>query len=143
MTDLSEHKLAKKPLGERVKHNAVWLFDHVKREWQIYVLITPMIIWFLLFLYTPMYGLQIAFKDYSIFKGVAKSPWAGLEHFETLFSNSQFIRAVKNTVITSGLTLLFGFPMPIILALMFNEILNATFKRRHKQSFTCRTSSRQ
>ncbi|MGI9499481.1 MAG: ABC transporter permease, partial [Geminicoccaceae bacterium] len=88
-----------------------------------------MIIWFLVFLYTPMYGLQIAFKDFSIFRGVAASPWVGLEHFETLFSNSQFIRAIKNTVIISVFSLLFGFPAPIILALMFNEVLNAAFKR--------------
>ncbi|MEM7045564.1 MAG: ABC transporter permease subunit [Pseudomonadota bacterium] len=88
-----------------------------------------MIIWFLVFLYKPMYGLQIAFKDFSIFRGVAESPWVGFEHFETLFANSQFIRAIKNTVIISAYTLVFGFPVPIILALMFNEVLNATFKR--------------
>lgn len=111
--------------------NGRWirLFDHFKREWQIYVMLLPTIIWFLVFLYKPMYGLQIAFKDYSIFKGVASSPWVGFEHFQTLFSNDQFIRAVKNTVTISFYNLLFGFPAPIILALMFNEILHATYKR--------------
>jgi len=103
--------------------------DRVKRDWQIYVLLAPMIIWFLVFMYTPMYGLQIAFKDYSVFRGVAASPWIGFEHFETLFHSDQFSRAVWNTVKTSSLTLLFGFPTPIILALMFNEILNATYKK--------------
>ena len=107
----------------------IWLVDHIKNEWQIYVMLAPAIIWFLLFLYKPMYGLQIAFKDYSIFRGVAASPWVGLEHFETLFSNDQFIRAVWNTVKISALNLLFGFPAPILLALMFNEILHATYKR--------------
>ncbi len=105
------------------------LFDHFKREWQIYVMLLPTIIWFLVFLYKPMYGLQIAFKDYSIFRGVANSPWVGIEHFHTLFANDQFIRAVKNTVTISFYNLLFGFPAPIILALMFNEILHATYKR--------------
>ena len=119
-------KLAKrKTLNER----AIWLCDHFKREWQIYVMLAPMIIWFILFLYKPMYGLQIAFKDYSVFRGIAASPWVGLEHFETLYSNSQFLRAVRNTFLISMLSLIFGFPVPIILALMFNEIINAVYKR--------------
>lgn len=106
-----------------------WLADHFRAEWQIYVMLAPMVIWFLMFLYKPMYGLQIAFKDYSVFRGIAASPWVGIEHFETLFANSQFLRAVKNTVFISALSLVFGFPVPILLALMFNEILNAVYKR--------------
>ena len=106
-----------------------WLADHFRAEWQIYVMLAPMIIWFLMFLYKPMYGLQIAFKDYSVFRGIAASPWVGIEHFDTLFANSQFLRAIKNTVIISALSLVFGFPVPILLALMFNEILNAVYKR--------------
>lgn len=128
MSDLARpaSKLAKrKTLNER----AIWLYDHFKREWQIYVMLAPMIIWFILFLYKPMYGLQIAFKDYSVFRGIAASPWVGLEHFETLYSNSQFLRAVRNTFLISMLSLIFGFPVPIILALMFNEIINAVYKR--------------
>ncbi|RGP35539.1 ABC transporter permease [Pseudotabrizicola alkalilacus] len=103
--------------------------DHLKREWQLYVMLIPTILWLLIFLYKPMYGLQIAFKDYSIFRGVAGSPWVGLEHFQTLFGNEQFLRALKNTVIISFYSLIFGFPMPILLALMFNEILHQTFKK--------------
>jgi len=105
------------------------LYDHFKREWQIYAMLVPTIIWFIVFLYKPMYGLQIAFKDYSIFRGVAGSDWVGFEHFQTLFSNDQFLRAIKNTIYISALNLVFGFPAPIILALMFNEILNASYKR--------------
>lgn len=103
--------------------------DHLRREWQLYVMLIPTIIWLLVFLYKPMYGLQIAFKDYSVFRGVAASPWIGFEHFETLFNNDQFLRALRNTVYISGLSLLFGFPMPILLALMFNEILREWFKK--------------
>ncbi len=114
---------------ETLSGRLVWLGWHFRREWQIYVLLAPMIIWFLVFLYKPMYGLQIAFKDYSIFRGVAGSPWIGFEHFQFLFSNDQFFRAVWNTVTISALNLLFAFPAPIILALMFNEVLNATYKR--------------
>jgi len=112
-----------------LKDKLIWLGDHFRNEWQIYLMLLPAIVWFLVFLYKPMYGLQIAFKDYSIFRGVAASPWAGLEHFETLFSNDQFIRAVWNTVKISALNLLFGFPAPILLALMFNEILHSGYKR--------------
>ena len=109
--------------------NWIKVWDHFRREWQIYAMLLPTIIWFIVFLYKPMYGLQIAFKDYSIFRGVAGSPWVGLEHFETLFSNDQFIRAVRNTITISFYNLLFGFPAPIILALMFNEIMHASYKR--------------
>ena len=115
--------------SERIYDRAVWLLDHFKREWQIYVMLAPTIIWFVMFLYKPMYGLQIAFKDYSIFRGIEGSPWVGFEHFETLFSNPQFIRAIENTLMISLYSLLFGFPMPIILALMFNEIIHAAYKK--------------
>ena len=111
------------------KERLVWLGDHFRRDWQIYLMLAPMVIWFIIFLYKPMYGLQVAFKDYSIFRGVAASPWIGIEHFETLFANSQFLRAVKNTIFISALSLIFGFPVPILLALMFNEIINAIYKK--------------
>ena len=107
----------------------VRISEHLRNEWQLYVMLLPTIIWFIVFLYKPMYGLQIAFKDFSIFRGVADSPWVGLEHFQTLFGSDQFLRAVKNTVIISFLSLCFGFPMPIILALMFNEITHQLFKK--------------
>lgn len=103
--------------------------DHLKREWQLYLMLLPTILWLLIFLYKPMYGLQIAFKDYSLFRGVAGSPWIGFEHFETLFNNDQFLRALKNTIIMSLYSLVFGFPVPIALALMFNEVTNQTFKK--------------
>jgi putative aldouronate transport system permease protein len=106
-----------------------WARMHFTKEWQLYLMLLPTVIWFLVFLYKPMYGLQIAFKDYSVFRGIVGSPWIGLEHFYTLFENDQFLRAIKNTVMISGASLIFGFPMPIILALGFNEIINAKFKR--------------
>lgn len=106
-----------------------WFIRHMQREWQVYLMLAPAIIWIVVFLYKPMYGLQIAFKDYSVFKGIVGSPWVGFEHFETLFGNDQFIRAIGNTLTISSLSLLIGFPVPILLALMFNEILNPKFKR--------------
>ncbi|MCL9774428.1 ABC transporter permease [Vibrio methylphosphonaticus] len=125
----TEQTLPRRSVENTFQKKLKWLIQHLKREWQLYVLLAPTVIWFLVFLYKPMYGLQIAFKDYSIFKGITESPWVGLEHFYTLFENDQFLRAIRNTVMISGVSLIFGFPVPIILALMFNEILNAKFKR--------------
>jgi len=105
------------------------LLQHFRREWQIYLMLAPAIIWFILFLYKPMYGLQIAFKDYSVFQGIGGSPWVGLEHFRTLFGSDQFVRAFWNTIKLSAISLCIGFPAPIILALMFNEIINQKFKK--------------
>lgn len=105
------------------------LLSKLKADWQVYVLLAPMVIWFIVFLYVPMSGLQIAFKDFSLFRGVAGSTWVGFEHFQTLFEDESFLRAVKNTFIISFYGLIFGFPIPIMLALMFNEIHHFIFKR--------------
>ena len=129
MSDTPE-KLSVVPSSISSKPSRIERFaHHLRREWQLYVMLLPTVIWLLVFLYKPMYGLQIAFKDYSIFKGVAGSPWVGFEHFESLFSNEQFLRALKNTIIISFFGLLFGFPVPIIVALMFNEVLSQWFKK--------------
>jgi putative aldouronate transport system permease protein len=101
----------------------------LRRDWQVYALLAPMLIWFLVFAYWPMSGLQIAFKKYSLFRGIEGSPWIGLEHFYTLFNDEAFLRAIRNTFIIAGYTLLFAFPAPILLALMFNEIQHQGFKK--------------
>lgn len=113
--------------SETNKIERIW--RHLQGNWQVYAMLAPTIIWFLVFNYKPMYGLQIAFKDYSIFRGIDGSPWVGLEHFDTLFNSDQFLRALKNTFMISMLSLCFGFPVPIILALMFNEVTHHVFKR--------------
>lgn len=128
MMGIGKKKASQMP-GELDESRRSKIRDHLRREWQLYVLLAPTIIWLLLFLYRPMYGLQIAFKDYSIFRGIEGSPWIGFEHFETLFSNATFLRALTNTVEISMLTLLIGFPIPILLALAFNEVLNKFFKK--------------
>lgn len=105
------------------------LGEDLRRDWQLYLLLAPMVIWFALFLYKPMHGLQIAFKDFSIFRGVDASPWVGFAHFQELFNNGLFIRSFFNTVIISSIGLIFAFPVPIILALMFNEVQSAVARR--------------
>jgi len=94
----------------------------LRRDWMLYAMLAPALIWFGLFLYQPMWGLQIAFKDFSAFKGMAASPWIGFEHFATLFQNDQFLRAVGNTLTISLYSLVLASPVPILLALMINEV---------------------
>ena len=105
------------------------LIQRIKKDWQVYFLLAPMVIWFIVFLYTPMSGLQIAFKDFSLFRGISGSSWVGFEHFVTLFEDDNFLRAIQNTFVISFYGLIFGFPIPIMLALMFNEIHHFIFKR--------------
>lgn len=104
----------------------------VREDWQLYVLLLPLLIWLALFSYKPMTGLVIAFKDYNLYKGMADSPWVGTEKFVELFTgagSATFWRAFWNTLKTSGYSLLFTFPLPIILALFFNEIKDNMFRR--------------
>lgn len=76
-----------------------------------------------------MYGLQIAFKDFSLVKGIWGSEWVGLKHFDTLFHSVNFLRVLKNSIVTSLLRLFWGFPFPVILALLMNEIKRERYKR--------------
>lgn len=101
----------------------------IKKYYQYYLIALPGIIIFILFRYVPMTGITIAFKDFSLNKGIFDSPWAGLKWFEFLFVNDDFMMALKNTVIISLYKLVFNFPAPIILALLLNEVKKQAFKR--------------
>ncbi|OPH00196.1 sugar ABC transporter permease [Chryseobacterium mucoviscidosis] len=95
----------------------------------LYIMMIPVIGYYLIFHYGPMYGAIIAFKDYSPMKGIMGSDWVGLKHFEEFFNSYYFLRVLKNTLLISLYTLLFEFPAPIILALLINEVRKRTFKR--------------
>lgn len=101
----------------------------VLREWDLYLMLVPGIIFLLIFKYTPMYGIIIAFKDFNIFEGMAASPWVGWENFEKLFNSQAFARVFRNTLIISLYKIVFLFPLPIIMAILMNEIKNMIFKR--------------
>lgn len=94
----------------------------------MYVMVLTVIIFYVLFSYKPMYGALIAFKDYRPALGFSGSPWVGVENFSRFFNGIYFGRLVKNTILLSFFNLLFGFPAPIILALMLNEVRNEKFK---------------
>lgn len=95
----------------------------------LYIMILPVLAYYIIFHYLPMYGAIIAFKDYTPMKGIIDSDWAGLKHFESFFGSYYFWRILKNTIILSLYTLCFEFPMPIILALLLNEVKNKAFKK--------------
>ena len=94
-----------------------------------YLMLLLPVIWYILFLYTPMYGIMIAFKDYRAARGIWGSEWIGLEHFKRFFSSFYFGRIVGNTLTINILSLLFGFPFPIFLALLLGELRNGKFRK--------------
>jgi putative aldouronate transport system permease protein len=95
----------------------------------LYWMILPVILFVILFSYTPMFGLTMAFQDYSLVKGIFGSKWVGFENFADFFNSMYFLRTFRNTVVLSMLDLLFSFPAPIFLALMLNEVKHMRYKR--------------
>lgn len=95
----------------------------------VYLLMLPALIGFAVFAYGPLYGIQLAFKEYWVMEGIANSPWVGFDNFRTIFQLEKFWKVMGNTLIISSQKLIFGFPMPIILALLLNEVHNSKFKK--------------
>ncbi|ASA20383.1 protein lplB [Paenibacillus donghaensis] len=105
------------------------LLKRIYKQWDLQLMVVPALLFILVFSYIPMYGVLMAFQDYNLFKGFAGSSWVGLKHFEMFFNAPEFWTIMRNTVVISLLKLLIGFPAPIILALMLNEIKGRAFKR--------------
>lgn len=99
------------------------------KHWQLYLVIIPPLLFFLIFKYYPMLNAVLAFKDYNVIKGIWGSPWVGFKNFQLFFENPIFWTLVKNTVYVSLYQLIVGFPIPILLALTLNEVRNQRFKR--------------
>ncbi len=95
----------------------------------IYIMILPAVLYYVIFRYFPMYGLIIAFKDFKVTRGFAASDWVGFKHFIDFFNGYTFARIIRNTFSISIMYILIGFPVPIIFALLLNEITNSGFKR--------------
>ena len=100
-----------------------------RRHWQLYLVMLPSLLYFIIFKYIPMANAVIAFKDYSVIKGIWGSPWAGFKHFYLFFDNPVFWRLLSNTLGVSLYALVVGFPIPILLAIALNEIRDGFFKR--------------
>lgn len=101
----------------------------VKRDRQLIVLMIPGLLFYLIFRYGPMYGLIIAFKKYSPFKGVFNSPWVGLDNFVKFFSNKDFLILLRNTLLLGFYGLLWSFPITILFALLLNEVRHKMYKK--------------
>lgn len=100
----------------------------VKNKW-LYIMFLPVMVWYVIFTYWPMFGVVIAFEKFNAVKGIWGSDWVGLKNFRQIFSDPYFVRILKNTFLLNIYGLIFGFPMPIILALCFNEVRNLVFKK--------------
>lgn len=105
-----------------------WIFDITKNKY-IYLMALPVIVYYIIFYYIPIYGLQISFKRFSVGLGIWNSPWIGFEHFISFFNSFYFWRLLRNTLLLSFFDLVFSFPAPIILALLLNEIKSKWFKK--------------
>lgn len=104
-------------------------FLNMKRNWLLYVFALPAFLWLAIFHYYPLYGLQIAFQNYKPGQAFGSSEWVGLEYFIQFFKSYWFPIVMKNTVVISLLTFVLSFPLPVILALMLNEVMNSKLKK--------------
>lgn len=101
----------------------------IKKSKYLYLIFLLPFLYYVIFHYAPMYGVLISFKDYNIAKGVFGSDWVGLKHFKKFLLDDYFWKLVRNTLLLNVYNLLWGFPIPIILALALNEVTNPKFKR--------------
>lgn len=115
-------QVGRNPIGKR-------LTDSFKRYWQLYLFLLPTLVYFIIFRYLPMVGIQIAFRDFQPKLGYWGSKWVGLKHFIRFFSSYYAERQIVNTIVLSFGTLFISFPMPVILALLLNEVRNSKVKR--------------
>ncbi|MCL6606051.1 MAG: ABC transporter permease subunit [Paenibacillus sp.] len=120
----------KKNTNSQKPSKLVTTWREYKKSKYLFLLLTPVLLWYAIFAYGPLYGIQLAFKDFRIIDGIWGSPWVGFKHFEFLFFKSpDFLKILGNTVVISFYHIIFGFPAPIILALLINEIRSGKFKK--------------
>ncbi|AFC31169.1 binding-protein-dependent transport system inner membrane component [Paenibacillus mucilaginosus 3016] len=103
--------------------------SNLRRSSGLYLLALPGVLFFLLFKYVPMWGVLIAFQNYSPYTGMLDSPWVGLDHFRRFFSNPDFLLLFRNTLGINLLSLIFFFPLPLLLSLLLNEVRHTAYKR--------------
>lgn len=108
------------------------LWQRIRRDHQLLILLIPGLLFYAIFRYGPMYGIVIAFKKYSPFLGVAKSPWVGTMYFQQFFNSSEFFKLFKNTLILGFWSMFFGFPAPILFALILNEVRASAVKKLYQ-----------
>jgi putative aldouronate transport system permease protein len=112
-------------LGKKISET----FYYIKKRKYLYLMLVPVALYYIIFHYAPMYGATIAFKRFNPMVGILGSPWVGLAHFKQLFALDKFYRVFWNTVRISFIRIIFGFPVPLIVALMLNEVKSTKLKR--------------
>lgn len=118
-----------RPVTDKKKNRwKLFLKSEVLKNKYVYMMALPVIAYYIIFHYAPMYGAVIAFKDYSPGLGIFKSPWVGLQNFKEFIDGPYFVRTIRNTLLINLYSLLWGFPAPIVLALLLNEVKNKAFK---------------
>src|SRR5699024_10643295 len=119
-----------KEMEERKEQNrSGHLFNRYFKQMNLQMMVIPGVLFILVFPYIPMYGVLMGFQDYDIFKGMLGSEWVGFKHFIRFFTERNFYEIMRNTIVSSGLKIIIGFPAPVILALMLNEVRHVMFKR--------------
>lgn len=113
------------PVKKSFKKTAVKVWNY---KW-VYLMLVPVLAYYIIFKYIPMYGITIAFKNYNVFKGISASPWCGFEVFKKIFKSKNFWNAIRNTLVLNFATLFVSFPLTIIVSLMLNEVRSSKFKR--------------
>lgn len=131
MTTIRQQRAAPVPAASRQPRKSVWygLLKDIRRDKLLYLLALPGLLFFLVFKYVPMWGVVIAFQNYSPFAGITGSDWVGFEHFQRFFSNPDFMLLFRNTMAINLMSLFFFFPLPIVLSLLLNELRNEVYKR--------------
>ncbi|MFQ9394831.1 MAG: hypothetical protein ACLR2E_13295 [Lachnospiraceae bacterium] len=130
----SSRKKKAEPLSQRLKTD-------FQKNWLLYVMLLPVLIYLIIFCYALMYGVIIAFKNFKPRLGILGSDWVGLKYFKEFVGSVFFGRTLKNTLMISGLNLLFGFSAPIIFAILLNEVVNMRFKKWFRPLLICPTLS--
>lgn len=114
--------------GTLERRSSRTLRSYIKHRYYFFMLL-PVLAYFVIFHYVPIYGVLMAFQDFRIFKGISGSEFVGLKHFRELFDGIYFMQVLKNTLIINAYKILFGFPAPILLALLINEVMRPRFKK--------------
>lgn len=128
--------------GQKQRRNEVKMekrkriFRRIWKNKTIYIVLLPALVWYLIFVYVPMGGLMLAFKDYKANLGILGSPWTGLKHFENLFRDVDFWQSVGRTLKINVIRLFVTFPVPVIIALLFNELRLRKYKKVLQTVFT-------
>ncbi len=117
------------PPSARLRAHSRPMWKRVLQGWDLYLIILPALAVLIVFRYLPIYGIQIAFKDYNLIKGIAGSDWVGLKHFRALLSSQDFLRVFRNTLLINVYRLVWQFPIPILMALLISESTLGRFKK--------------